>query len=208
MIIGICGFIGSGKGTIGNRLSDKWNFKKDSFAAPLKDAVSIIFNWDRKMLEGNTKESREWREKIDDYWSDVLDKEITPRLVLQLFGTESIRDVFGEDIWALSLINRYKNNNEDIVVTDVRFKNEIQAIRNEGGKIWHVKRGDPEWLKIYLDLLNNKKYDKINKYRKDGIIPHRSETDWIDCKFDLVIHNYNSIQALEFVVDSEIQRYR
>ncbi len=42
-----------------------------------------MFNWDREMLEGNTKESREWREKPDAFWSKQMDKEITPRWVLQ-----------------------------------------------------------------------------------------------------------------------------
>ena len=63
MIIGLSGNIGSGKDTIANYLVDKYNFRKVSFASKLKDIVSILYDWDRIMLEGNTPESREWREK-------------------------------------------------------------------------------------------------------------------------------------------------
>ena len=69
MIIGICGLIGSGKGTVADILVEEHKFEKISFADKLKDGVATVFNWDRSMLEGDTKESREWREKVD----EVLD---------------------------------------------------------------------------------------------------------------------------------------
>jgi len=52
MLIGIVGLISSGKDTVAERLVQEHNFKKDSFAKSLKDAVSSMFNWDREMLEG------------------------------------------------------------------------------------------------------------------------------------------------------------
>ena len=61
MIIGICGFIGSGKDTIADYLVNFHEFKRESFASSLKDAVSAVFGWNREMLEGRTKQSREWR---------------------------------------------------------------------------------------------------------------------------------------------------
>ena len=65
MIIGICGFIGSGKDTIADYLVNLHGFRRESFANSLKDAVAQIFGWDRIMLEGRTKQSREWREQRD-----------------------------------------------------------------------------------------------------------------------------------------------
>ena len=118
MLIGVVGFIGSGKGTVGSYLYRK-GFYQDSFAKPLKDAVSIIFGWDRELLEGVTDESRDWREQVDPYWSEVIGREITPRLVLQQFGTECIRNVFHANVWSASLIKRYEANNfEDTVITE------------------------------------------------------------------------------------------
>jgi ferredoxin len=72
MIIGICGLIGSGKGTVADVLVDQ-GFTKVSFADKLKDGVSTIFGWNRAMLEGDTDESRQWREQrlneLDDPFS-------------------------------------------------------------------------------------------------------------------------------------------
>ena len=42
-----------------------------------------MFGWDREMLEGDTEESRDWREKVDPYWSTETGNPITPRLILQ-----------------------------------------------------------------------------------------------------------------------------
>ena len=69
MIIGVCGLIGGGKGTVGDILVDNYGFKKLSFADKLKDAVADMFDWDRDLLEGITDESRNWREKKDEFWS-------------------------------------------------------------------------------------------------------------------------------------------
>ena len=66
MIIGLVGFIGSGKGTVGDILETQ-GFSKDSFAKPLKDACSIMFGWPREMLEGDTEVSRKWREEPEWY---------------------------------------------------------------------------------------------------------------------------------------------
>ena len=55
MLIGVVGLIGSGKGTVAERLVENTVHKRDSFAKSLKDAVASMFNWDRDMLEGNTE---------------------------------------------------------------------------------------------------------------------------------------------------------
>lgn len=72
MIIAICGFKGSGKDTMGNILVEKYGYVKLAFASVLKDVISIIFGWDRNLLEGASHESREWREKVDVWWSQRL----------------------------------------------------------------------------------------------------------------------------------------
>ena len=79
MIIGVVGSIGSGKDTVADYLANFHSFRRESFAASLKDAVSVIFGWDRTLLEGRTKESREWREQQDEWWTKRLGINITPR---------------------------------------------------------------------------------------------------------------------------------
>ena len=79
-LIAICGFQGSGKDTLANILIEKYGYTKVSFGGILKDAISIIFNWDRDLLEGTTIKSREWRETVDDWWAKRLDiPNLTPR---------------------------------------------------------------------------------------------------------------------------------
>ena len=106
MIIGLCGLIGSGKDTAADYLCNFHEFRRDSFASTLKDAVASVFGWDRELLEGRTKQAREWREQIDPWWADRMHMpNLTPRLILQLWGTEVCRRGFHDDIWIASLEN-------------------------------------------------------------------------------------------------------
>ncbi len=204
MIIGIVGFIGSGKGTVGDILTQR-GFHKDSFAAPLKDAASVIFNWPRNMLEGDTNISRLWREKKDEFWSEQFGYEFSPRLALQLMGTEVGRKIFHENLWVISLLNRAKNYDK-VVVTDVRFKNEIKYIRENGGLVIRVKRGpEPEW---YEDALNTNLGNDRSMYFPPRNAIHTSEWDWIGCEFDYVINNEGSLKDLESNVDSMLNYFR
>lgn len=150
-LIGLVGFIGSGKGTVGDYLNMEQNFTPVSFAESLKDAVSAIFGWPRDMIEGSTEKSRIWREQVDVYWSQKLGKDVTPRWVLQHIGTDILRNKFLDDIWIASLEKKLKGRNDDFVITDVRFPNEIKMIYEIGGEIWWVKRGKlPEWYDLAI----------------------------------------------------------
>ena len=66
-IIAICGFQGSGKDTLADILVNNYGYTRVSFAGAVKDVAAVIFSWDREMLEGRTKESREKREEIDEW---------------------------------------------------------------------------------------------------------------------------------------------
>lgn len=200
MIIGICGFIGSGKDTIADYLTNFHGFRRESFANSLKDAVSHVFGWDRTMLEGRTKQAREWREQRDEWWSQRLGMNITPRWVLQNWGTEVCRKAFHDDIWIASLENKLRNSTDDIVISDCRFPNEIKSIKDAGGIVIRVKRGpEPEW---YNDAVSANKghiqnYNwalSVDKLKRLGI--HASETSWVGTDFDAVLENDGSIDDL------------
>ena len=191
MLVGVVGLIGSGKGTVADRLAQKHNFRKDSFAKSLKDAVSSMFNWDREMLEGKTDESRAWREQPDTFWSKKFNKDVTPRWVLQHFGTEVMRQNMHDAIWIDSCLARYKG--EPTVISDTRFENEIKTIRESGGKIILVKRGqNPDWFTSYVE---------------GNILPtgiHSSEFAWAKSDFDCVIENNGTVEELHAKVDDLI----
>ena len=193
MIIGICGLIGSGKGTVADILVNTHKFKKISFADKLKDGVASVFGWDRKMLEGDTDESRQWRELKDDFWSNETKMEVTPRLVLQLFGTDCMRNGFDDGIW-VSLVKKelLDNPGRNYVIPDVRFANEVDMIRDVGGEVWEIKRGpDPEWL---IEYKTNGKEPKV----------HASDWKWINSKKDLVIENNSTLDELSNQVLSRL----
>lgn len=188
MIIGIAGFQGSGKDTIADYLCNIYGFKRDSFAATLKDAVAAVFGWDRELLEGRTTESRAWRESVDAWWANRLNMpELTPRLVLQLWGTEVARKSFHDDTWIASLENKLARAHNDIVITDVRFPNEIKAIKRAGGVVIRVKRGpEPEW---YATAENANAGFEGAKHMMESYKVHPSEWAWIGTEFDAVILN-------------------
>ena len=187
MIIGICGLIGCGKGTVGDILVEEYGFTKLSFADKLKDGVATVFNWDRAMLEGDTVESREWRETQDDFWSRETGRTITPRLVLQEFGTDCMRHGFDDSIW-VSLVKQelVKYPKKNFVIPDVRFPNEANMIKSIHGEVWRVRRGqDPVWMRMYQDI---------------GVEPkdvHESEWRWANVDFNNIIYNDLGINELK-----------
>ena len=191
MLIGVVGLIGSGKGTVSDRLEQKHHFRKDSFAKSLKDAVSSMFNWDREMLEGKTDESRAWREKPDVFWSKRFGKDVTPRWVLQYFGTEVMRQGMHDSIWIDSCMARY--DGKPTVIADTRFENEIKIIREMGGSILLVKRGqDPDWFTDYVE---------------GNVVPknvHLSEYAWAKSEYDHLITNDGTLEDLHSKIDDLI----
>jgi hypothetical protein len=201
MIIGICGLIGAGKDTAADYLVNLHHFRRESFANTLKDAVAQVFGWDRTMLEGRTKQSREWREQVDTWWAERLNKpELTPRWVLQQWGTNVLRTGFHDDIWIASLENKLRNTTDDVVITDCRFPNEIKAIKAAGGIVVRIKRGDePEWYNAALAYNrgpNGNAEWSISK-RKLGIMSvHASEYSWIGTDFDQILDNNGTLDHL------------
>ena len=207
-IIGIVGFIGSGKDTVADYLVNFHRFKRESFANSLKDAVSQVFGWDRELLEGRTQESREWRETRDEWWTKRLKKDITPRYVLQYWGTEVIRKGFHDDMWVASLEHRLLNTKNDVVITDCRFPNEIKAIRAAGGKVVRIKRGlEPTWFDEAVSMNKGPSRNMswaLSKQKIEKLKVHASETAWVGQKFDVVLNNSGTIEELYQQIEANI----
>lgn len=189
-IIALCGFASCGKDTVAHELVSRLGFVRLSFASSLKDAVSFVFGWDREMLEGITQSARSAREEVDVWWSGKLRMPgFTPRVALQLIGTDVMREHFHADLWILSLQKRILNLPDDakVVITDCRFPNEISAMHAIGAKVVHVLRAStcPAWFEEY----------------RDGCGPpppgvHQSEYEWVRCDVDATLVNDGTREEL------------
>lgn len=200
MLIGITGFIGSGKNTVARHFVNKAGYTQDSFAASLKDVCSVVFGWKRAMMEGDTEESRVWREQVDPWWEERLGIEgFSPRLAMQLIGTNALRDYFHPDIWLLTVERRYEKNkyNSNTVITDARFPNEIGLIHKLGGTLIHVSTGEkPVWYDLALKAVQGDE-DSLNKMQSVYSRVHYSEWAWIGIEPDIVIENTGTLEELE-----------
>lgn len=196
-LIGIVGFIGSGKDTVANKFVEAGCIH-DSFANPLKDVCASTFGWDRALLEGDSTESREFRETPDMFWTRKTGiPNFTPRLALQLLGTDVMRNHFHQDIWIDSLEYRLRRKGESkcVVISDARFRNELDLIKNLGGKIIWVQREElPEWYETAKTAHSNAISRKIMETKYKDV--HESEWNWAGYDVDYVIKNVGTLEEL------------
>ena len=173
MLIGLCGKKGSGKSFFANYLINNFNFIELSFAQPLKEATKIIFNLsDDDVNNQNKKEI-----KIDRL-------NASPRELLQWLGTDIIREEFNKkfnyngSIWVDNMKqNLIINKNKNIVVSDLRFENEAQLIKEFGGTI------------IFI----NGEFNNNNLFTT-----HKSETEMLKIKYDYKIDNKKELTDINF----------
>ena len=208
MILGVSGFINSGKSTVAMQLTENYGFRKDSFATSLKDACAALFDWPRDLLEGDTKESREWREVTDSWWSEKLNiSNFSPRLALQLIGTDALRNHFNPGLWFMTLENRVrKDPDRHVVISDVRFPNEVEFIQNQGGIMVRVDRGSPPvWFETALMANRGNSIAKeiMTSTYSDA---HQSEWAWVGQKYDYVISNDSNLESLQIQVNEIISK--
>lgn len=138
-LIGLTGKAGAGKDTLASLILEHTTGTTRSFAAPLKKAAREIFG-----LTDEQMTDRVLKEQVIPYWGK------SPRQLLQRLGTEGIRDVFGGDTWVknadlrLQALERAESCEdlpvEVVIWTDVRFAEEAEWIRANGGIVIHVHR--------------------------------------------------------------------
>jgi len=201
MIVGICGLIGSGKNTVADWLISDHGFKQESFASSLKDAVAAIFGWPRLMLEGTTDESRAWRETVDGWWASRLNiPHLTPRWVLQHWGTEVLRGHFHDDIWIASCEHRLLLTTTNVVITDLRFPNEFASLRRMGATVLRVQRGpDPDWFAAAAQWNTLPSVSPVAREAKmllDQAGVHASEWSWAGQTVDHCVINDGTLEDL------------
>lgn len=138
MLIGVTGLKRNGKDSVANVLVKNFGFKKVCFAQKMKECAEVIFGWDQLFIEAN-------KEKVSEEWG------ISPRQFLQVIGTEfaqfmlcdkypAFKETTGRKIWAKATLKDYKDE-ENWVVSDVRFPHEVEEIRKRGGIVVKVIGG-------------------------------------------------------------------
>lgn len=209
-IVALAGLIGSGKSTAAQAFIER-GYKPLAFADALKDTVATVFDLDRALLEGDTAEGREWRDKPLPYWDSFLptDQVVTPRFLLQYVGTEVFRSHWN-NIWVLAAevrLQRMIAAGENVVVTDLRFINEWEVLRSLGARIIGVHRRTPKWLSAFYRHMEKIVPDgpsaKPEWVTTSGMLAHARacpalrthkvhESEWQHLLFphyDVVIHN-------------------
>lgn len=180
MLIGLCGAAGAGKGSVAAFLAaGETPFVEIAFADPLYAAVSAITGLSVASLKDRA---------IKEQPIEGIGK--SPRQLLQLLGTEFGRKMLGESVWvdrAMQTIEHYEVAGISVVVTDVRFDNEAEAIRGRGGVVWRVVRDAPSCL-------------------SGDAAAHASEGGISGDLVDLTIKNNGSLYDLRMAVDTALQK--
>ena len=142
-IIGLAGRAGSGKTTVASMLCPKYGYDICAFSKALKDAAKLIYGLTGDQLFGDA------RERVDRRYG------MTPRMILQRFGTEVCREIH-PDTWVMAL-ERQLNDKHRYAIHDVRFPNEVEAIKRWGGVVWQVV--GRETLGVDSDHISERPFD-------------------------------------------------
>lgn len=168
MIIGLCGYAQSGKDTVGSYLVDAYGFERIAFADAMRKAMYV--------LNPHVGQADLFlADLVDQLGWDEAKQYAEVRGLLQRFGTEVGREMFGNDFWVEVAFQGVKPDSK-YVITDVRFPNEQDSIVAAGGDIWKVTRPG---------------YGPVNAHVSDN---------W-DFAWDTELENLTTIQALQSGVD-------
>lgn len=180
-IIGISGKGRSGKTTVSEYLQKVYGYKETSFAVPLKEAII-------RALVKNAPPSM--KELAEPAWRRLIYHDRTPftRWLLQFIGTEIVRDEVDVEYWVKAWTKDNVGKADKLVVPDVRFPNEVRAIRHLGGEIWRVVRTDgfSEGIESGAD--------------------HRSETQLDDFTPDYLLEAPSGIENLYRLTDERMEK--
>ena len=130
IVIGFVGTKGVGKDTAADVLVTKHGFVRRKFAQPIKDVCSMLFQVPESHFEGPEKER-------------LVEKHgMSPRQMMQMVGTDMFRHMVHADFWLHHFEDWCTHQPVDtrVVVTDLRFQNEIDAVKRLGGMVVRIVR--------------------------------------------------------------------
>lgn len=167
MIIGLSGYAQSGKDTVANILVEHYGFTRVAFADKIRELLYEMNPNLRDTLLQQAVNAHGW---------DEVKSDPTVRRMMQNLGVGA-RKLFGENFWVHQAMNSMANAHPNIVVTDVRFINEADTLKTNGGQLWRVKRPGIE-----------------------AVNTHISETEMDGYKVDQILHNGGTIEELDSLV--------
>lgn len=178
MLIGLAGYARSGKDTLADYLVVFHDYKKIAFAEPMREALYRL----NPLITVSKVVGTPLRTGVDVFgWEELKETSPEVRGLMQRMGTEVGREMFGEDFWVQQTMKRVAEVSGDCVVSDVRYPNEAQAIRDAGGIV----------IKI----------DRI------GVKPanaHNSENALNDFEFDIVLRNDGTLDEFVSMATSKL----
>lgn len=173
MIVGIGGYARSGKDSAAAGLAEI-GFKRVAFADKLREFIyalnpllGVAYAGVHIRLQDVIDEAG-WDGYKETLWSNEI------RQLLQRLGTECGRELISDTIWIDAALDGVVG---DICVTDMRFPNEMQAVKHRGGIAVRINR--------------------------PGVGPansHPSETALDDADFDYVIENSGTVEDLHLKI--------
>lgn len=175
MLIGISAKKQHGKDSVASIIQELTNnkFKNVKFADKLKDFVCELINCTRENLEDEDFKNKHLGSEWIFLDNDGITQAMTPRLLMQKIGTDALRNNVHKNIWVNATFSRYCEKC-NWLITDLRFPNELSAIKAKGGITIRVNRSS---------ILNNDS--------------HESETSLDYSEFDYIIENNSDLESLK-----------
>ncbi|MFF4922921.1 MULTISPECIES: deoxynucleotide monophosphate kinase family protein [unclassified Kitasatospora] len=143
--VALIGRARSGKDTAAGVLAE-YGFVRLALADPLKVmAYHIDPMVGTELLGVDAAAPLYLADAVDRYgWERVKDEFPQARRFLQRLGTEGVRRHVAEDFWITRCVKAAAASQRPVVVTDVRFDNEVAVLREAGFTVWFIDRGAPD----------------------------------------------------------------
>jgi len=138
----------------------------------LYDDLDLAFSDFKKFYDNSGRHNIQFEESVKDYINKI---ELTPRLILQLLGTECGRQILHPNLWVIASFREYDCENDKWLFSDCRFPNELKAIKERGG----------------ISIRLNRKKEIVS-----NIVEHESERALDNATFDYEINNNGTIEEL------------
>jgi len=178
-LVAIHGKLGTGKDTLASFLTDHTPY---SFADPLRKGLLAL----NPLVD--TGDEPEWLQRlVHCYGWDEAKKIPDVRRLMQAYGTEAGRDIHGKDCW-VDLAEEFVGTHEKVVIRDVRFQNEVDAIY-----AWEFTKPKLKNKVALVKMVGESRREHTQEATK-----HASEQGLPDWQFDYLVWNNGTLDDLEW----------